>query len=93
MVGISPLDALRPLADVRASGTTGGGPDETVIGRAREACRLAPDGRDSAARQIVLCLDVIMAASRTDIAFMVAIACVCLLPPVSMLQHAAVQLL
>ena len=45
----------------------------------REACRFAPEGRDSAARQVVLCLDVIMAASRTDIASMVVLACVCLL--------------
>ena len=68
---------LRPLAD-GASGPTGGGPDDTVIGWDREACRFAPEGCDSAARQVVLCLDVIMAATRTDIAFMVAIACLCL---------------
>ena len=48
MVGIIPPDALRPLAD-GASRTIGGGADETVIGRAREIYRFAPDGRDSAA--------------------------------------------
>ena len=68
---------LRHLAD-GASGPTGGGHDDTVIGWDREACRFAPDGCDSADRQVVLCLDDIMAATRTDMAFMVAIACVCL---------------
>ena len=43
---------------------------------ARDAGNVAPDGRSSAARQIVLCMDVIIAAFRTDIALMVAIACV-----------------
>ena len=65
VVGISPPDALSPLAD-GASRTTGG-PDETVTGRAREVCRFAPDESDSSARQVVSSLDVIMAASRTDI--------------------------
>ena len=64
VVGISPPDAPRPLAD-GASRTTGG-PDETVTGRAREVCRFAPDESDSSARQVVSSLDVIMAASRTD---------------------------
>ena len=40
---------------------------------------VAPEGRNSAARQVLRCLDIIMAASRTDIASMFVVACLCLL--------------
>ena len=47
VVGISPPDALRPLA-YGASRTTGGGPDKTVIAHARGLYLFALDDRDSA---------------------------------------------